>query len=70
MAARQNLQVGKDVDFYRQPANKDVPGWFGPAAVIDVPRATRGIISAAWNAKVMEVQLPSLRRRLHFWPYS
>eukprot|EP00974_Lingulodinium_polyedra_P120423 11174954-Lingulodinium_polyedra.AAC.1 len=39
----------------------------GPAEVIDVSRATRGIISVRWNTKVMEVQLPYIRRHLHFW---
>eukprot|EP00974_Lingulodinium_polyedra_P039807 3819518-Lingulodinium_polyedra.AAC.1 len=40
-----NLQVGEEVDFYRQPTSKDVSGWLGPAEVIDTSRAVRGIIS-------------------------
>eukprot|EP00974_Lingulodinium_polyedra_P002760 258613-Lingulodinium_polyedra.AAC.1 len=44
MAAQQlNLQVGEEMDFYRQPSSKDVCGWYGPAEVIDATRATRGI---------------------------
>eukprot|EP00974_Lingulodinium_polyedra_P089856 8711896-Lingulodinium_polyedra.AAC.1 len=32
MAAQQiNLQVGEEVDFYRQPSSKDAAGWLGPA---------------------------------------
>ena len=50
MAAQQlDLQVGEEVDFYRQPSSKDVPGWLGPAEVIGVSRATRDIIFVKWN---------------------
>ena len=61
-----NLQVGDEVDVYRPPSNKDTSGWMGPAEVIDVSRITRGIVSVRWHSKVMEVQVPHIRRHLHF----
>ena len=68
MAGQQlNLQVGEEVDFYRAPSAKDSPGWSGPAEVIDVSRVSRGIVSVKWQSKIMEVQLPHIRRHLHFW---
>ena len=35
-AQKMNLKIGDEVDFYREQSNKDTPGWFGPAQVIDV----------------------------------
>ena len=62
-----NLQIGEEVDFYRPPNNKDTSGWDGPATVIDVTRSTRGVVTVRWQNRVMEVQLPNIRRHLHFW---
>ena len=62
-----NLQVGEEVDFYRKPSTKDTAGWSGPAEVIDVSRITRGIVSVKWQSHVMEVELPNLRRHIHFF---
>eukprot|EP00974_Lingulodinium_polyedra_P119016 11169543-Lingulodinium_polyedra.AAC.1 len=50
-SAAVNLQVGEEVGFYRHPSSKDAAGYVGPAEVIDVTRATRGIISVKWRAK-------------------
>ena len=61
-----NLQVGDEVDFFRTPASKDATGWQGPAEVIYVSRVPRGIVSIKWQSKIMEVQIPNIRR--HFWP--
>ena len=67
MAAQKlNLQVGEEVDFFRAPTTKDASGWFGPAEVIDVSRATRGVITVKWQSRVLEVQIQNLRRHLHF----
>ncbi len=61
-----NLHVGDEVDVYRAPPNKDTSGWQGPAEVIDISRVTRGIVSVRWQSKVLEVQIPHIRRHLHF----
>ncbi len=67
MAAQQlDLKVNDEVDFYRMPTSKDTAGWFGPAIVADVSRATRGIITVRWQSRVMEVQLQDIRRHLHY----
>jgi len=65
-AQRLNLQVGEEVDIYRAPNNKDASGWEGPAEVIDVSRAMRGVVSVKHNSHVKEVQLSNSRRLLHF----
>eukprot|EP00975_Prorocentrum_lima_P018535 3901940-Prorocentrum_lima.AAC.1 len=31
-----NYQIGDQVEFWRDPANKDLPGWRGPATVVNV----------------------------------
>ena len=41
-AQRLDYKVGEEVDFYRDPHNKDTGGWSGPATVIDASEATRG----------------------------
>jgi hypothetical protein len=56
-AQRLNLQVGEEVDFYKELASKDVSGWYGPATVIDVSRITRGIFPSSirkgsWKCKL------------------
>ncbi len=40
-----NLPIGEEVDFYRPPSKKDVSGWSGPAVVVDVSKASRGVIT-------------------------
>jgi hypothetical protein len=65
-AQRLNLQVGEEVDFYKEPASKDVSGWYGPATVIDVSRITRGIVSVKLQKGIMEVQTQNIQRHLHF----
>ena len=64
-----NLSVGEEVDIFRAPNTKDISGWLGPAEVIDVSRAGRGIISVKHQSRVMEVQTQNIRRRLHFWTF-
>ncbi len=61
-----NLSVGDEVDFFRAQNSKDVSGWFGPAEVVDVSRASRGIISIKHHSHIMEVQTQQIRRHLHF----
>ncbi len=70
MAAQSlDLKVGDEVDFYRAPPSKDTPGWYGPAQVVDVTRAVRGIVSVRYQSRVMEVQLQNVRRHLFFWVF-
>ena len=40
-----NYQVGEEVDFFRQAANKDTSGWMGPAVTADISRLKRGNIT-------------------------
>ena len=68
-SATLNLSVGDEVDFFRTPNRNDISGWFGPAEVIDVSRANRGIISVKHHSHVMEVQTQNICRHLHFWTF-
>ncbi len=60
-----DLKVGDKVDIYRTPATMDAAGWSGPAEVIDVTRATRGIVSVRYLNRVLEVQLSRVRKHLY-----
>ena len=62
-----NLQVGEEVDYFRQPSQKDTSGWIGPATVVDVSRAARGVVSVRYQSRVLEVQLQHVRRHLHYF---
>ncbi len=66
-AQAMDLKVDDEVDIYRTPATKDAAGWFGPAEVIDVTRATRGIVSVRYLSRVLEVQLSHVRKHLYFF---
>ena len=61
-----NLQVGEEVDFYRQQYKKDASGWFGPAKLLDVPQVTSGVVTVRWLSRPMEVRLQDVRRHLYF----
>jgi hypothetical protein len=65
-----DLQNGEEVDFFRQPSTKDASGWFGPATVIDIQRAARGIISIRWQNRILEVQTQNLRSNCYFHIFS
>ena len=64
-----NLQVGDEIDFYRDQANKDTSGWFGPARLSDVSKATRGVVQAQWKGDTLNIQLANLRKTMHFLVY-
>ena len=68
-AQRLDLKIGDEVDFYREQSNKDTSGWFGPAQVIDVSRAQRGVVTVRWRSLPLECQLSDLRRHLQFFVY-
>ena len=65
-AQKLNLKVVEEVDFYRSQTSNDASGWFGPAEVTDVSRAIRGVITVKWQSCTMDIQLPNVRRHLHF----
>merc|ERR1712026_524797 len=48
-----NLQVGDEVDYFREPHQKDISGWYGPAEVVDVSRQSRGIMAVRFRSKVL-----------------
>ena len=67
LAAEQlNLKPKDLVEIYRQPANKDRPGWVGPARVVDTDDQHHGKIAVNWQGRILQVPLESLRRALTF----
>ena len=58
--------MGEKVDFYRTPGQKDSLGWSDPAEVVDVSRATRGVVTLRWQNRTIEAQLSNVRRHMHF----
>ena len=61
-----NLQPGEEVDVYRPPSTKDISGWTGPATVVNVNEASRGVIHVMLDGQLMHVQLANIRRHLYF----
>ena len=64
-----NLQVGEEIDFIRQPGTKDTSGWYGPATVVDISKAARGVITLRFQNQVTEAMVQNVRRHLHFLTY-
>jgi len=65
-AAQQTYNSGDDVDFYRPPANKDLPGWSGPANITDMSEVTRGIIKVKHNGRELICSPKDLRPHLAY----
>ena len=65
-AQAENYQVGEEVDFYRPPHNKDIPGWTGPAVITDLTRTDRGVIGIRHQGRNMICKPGDLRRHLSF----
>ena len=63
------LQVGEEIDFFRPQGTKEASGWFGPAVVGDVSKATRGVVTLRFQNQVTEAMLQNVRRHLHFLVY-
>ena len=68
MAGEQlNLQLGDEVDFFREPSTKDVSGWYGPATVVDLTNLSRGMITLRWLRGLYEVAIRHVRRHLSYF---
>ena len=60
------LQVGDQVDFYRQPATKDLSGWLGPATVVDLTQLSEGQVHVRFQGKIMACRVQDVRRAMIF----
>ena len=65
-AAQTTYAEGDDVDFFRPPANKDLPGWTGPAKVVDMQHVTRGVIKVRHNNRDLDCSPKDLRPHLAY----
>ena len=60
----QDISIGDFVDFHRDPPNKDMSGWAGPARVVDISRQREnsiGVECQSWN---FPCRLEDLRRSI------
>ena len=60
------LQIGDDVDMYKEQSNKDTSGWFGPCEGESLSRQSHGMITVRYNNRLHECQVQKIRRHLHF----
>ena len=62
-----DLKLGDEVDFWREPPNRDISGWRGPATVINDTRMAEGVIGVEWQGRNLTCQLGDVRRALIMW---
>ena len=51
---------GSQVDLWRQPEQKDIPGWRGPAVVMDVDTEANNV-SVKWQGRMLGIPLRQVR---------
>ncbi len=54
--------MGEEVDFFRQQTKKDVSACSGPAVVVDVRKASRGVITVRYQNQVTEAMVRRVGR--------
>ena len=66
------LQVGDQVELWRKPPHKDVPGWRGPARVVDCTPETmeHGTVGVNWQGRSMSARIADLRKALTYMVMS
>ena len=58
----QELKPGDQIEFFRDPPNKEFTGWRGPAPVVSLDRIDDGIIEVRWQGRVIPCRVPDVRR--------
>ena len=58
--------MGEEVDFWREPPNRDTSGWRGPATVINDQNLAQGTVGIEWQGRSLTARLPHVRRALMF----
>ena len=61
---RLELKLGESIDFFRDPPNKDISGWRGPAVVTDLSGISDGQVGLKWHGRSMTARLQDVRRSL------
>ena len=60
-----DYRVGEVVDYWREPVNKDVSGWRGPATITDLTRLEHGRIGIRTNTdQMLTCRVQDIRRSL------
>ena len=65
-SAQEMFDLDDQVDFYRKPDAKDLPGWSGPARITDMSEADRGIIIVDYRGRKLVCDPQNLRQHLAF----
>ena len=60
-AAQQTYEGGEAVDFFRPPTQKDLPGWSGPATLVDMSEVNRGILKLNYRGREIVCSPKDLR---------
>jgi len=59
-----DLVIGDTVDFHRDPPNKDMSGWSGPARIVDLSRQHEGTVGIEWQSRNFPCRLADVRRSI------
>ena len=62
----ENYQINEVVDYYRPPTNKDIPGWTGPARIVDLTQIHRRTVGINHQGRSITCKPGALRRHLSF----
>ena len=65
--AQVDYELGSEVDFFRPPSQKDLPGWSGPARVVDMSLVDRGTIKVEFRGP-RACLLPERHEAIHRLP--
>jgi len=63
-AQAKDLETGMEVEFFRQPANKDTQGWRGPAEMVKMD--ADGTCHIKWQGTTFTCRLQDVRRALTY----
>ena len=60
-------RVGDSVEYFREPSNRDISGWRGPATVVDLTRVEHGRIGIRTSTdQVLNCRVQDIRHRLAY----
>jgi hypothetical protein len=65
-AGEQIFKEGDLVDYHRPQANKDLPGWTGPAKILSMAQVSRGVIKVDHDGREMMCSPKDLRQHMAF----
>jgi hypothetical protein len=62
-----DFKVNDEIEYWRDPATKDIPGWRGPGVIVDVSRIEHGRLGVRTSSdNVITCRIQDVRHRLMF----